>query len=120
MNQYYAGGDPDNSFAFNGYSIATLVVEVLRRCGDDFTREHLVEVVTHLHGVTLLIWSRAPRLATRRPIKTPTSSFGFTALTAHTLCHMGASSAKNDEGAKAAAIPDLLSSMVGLSGPIRG
>jgi branched-chain amino acid transport system substrate-binding protein len=27
--------------------------EALRRCGDDLTREHLVDVVTHLRGVHL-------------------------------------------------------------------
>jgi branched-chain amino acid transport system substrate-binding protein len=31
-----------------------LFAEVLRRCGDELTREHLLEVVTHFHGVHLL------------------------------------------------------------------
>jgi branched-chain amino acid transport system substrate-binding protein len=53
MKRYYPGGDPTNAFALNGYSIAILVAEVLRRCGDELTREHLIDVATHLQGVTL-------------------------------------------------------------------
>jgi branched-chain amino acid transport system substrate-binding protein len=48
MKRHDPNGDPDDSFAFLGYSQATLVAEVLRRCGDE-----LIEVVTNLKGVRM-------------------------------------------------------------------
>jgi ABC-type branched-subunit amino acid transport system substrate-binding protein len=53
MRQYYPNGNIDNDFALVGYSNATLFAEVLRRCGDELTREHLLSVATHLQGVHL-------------------------------------------------------------------
>lgn len=53
MRQHYPGGNIDNGFALVGYSNATLFAEVLRRCGDELTREHLLYVATHLQGVHL-------------------------------------------------------------------
>jgi hypothetical protein len=38
---------------FVGYSNATLFADVLRRCGDNLTRENLMAVSTHLQGVHL-------------------------------------------------------------------
>jgi ABC-type branched-subunit amino acid transport system substrate-binding protein len=51
MRTYYPKGDIDNSFAFTGYSNAALFAEVLRRCGDNLTRENLMAVATHLEGI---------------------------------------------------------------------
>jgi ABC-type branched-subunit amino acid transport system substrate-binding protein len=51
MNRYYPRGDTKNVFAFIGYSNAALFAEVLRRCGDNLTRENLMAVATHLQGV---------------------------------------------------------------------
>jgi ABC-type branched-subunit amino acid transport system substrate-binding protein len=53
MRAYYPSGDINNNFAFVGYSNAVLFSEVLRRCGDDLTRENLMEVATHLHDVRM-------------------------------------------------------------------
>jgi branched-chain amino acid transport system substrate-binding protein len=53
MRAYYPSGDINNNFAFVGYSNAVLFAEVLRRCGDDLTRENLMEVATHLHDVRM-------------------------------------------------------------------
>jgi branched-chain amino acid transport system substrate-binding protein len=64
MKHYYPAGDPENAFALNGYSDAILVTEVLRRCGDELTREHLIDVVTHLQGMRL-------------PFMVPGTSFSF-------------------------------------------
>ena len=51
MRTYYPKGDTKNSFAFTGYSNAALFTEVLRRCGDNLTRENLMTVATHLQSV---------------------------------------------------------------------
>ena len=53
MQRYYPNGNTSDGFAFTGYSNATLFAEVLRRCGDDLTRENLMAVATHLQGVHL-------------------------------------------------------------------
>jgi branched-chain amino acid transport system substrate-binding protein len=53
MRRYYPNGNIDNGFALVGYSNATLFAEVLRRCGDELTREHLQWVATHLQRVHL-------------------------------------------------------------------
>ncbi|WP_298261910.1 ABC transporter substrate-binding protein [Bradyrhizobium sp.] len=53
MQKYYSNGNTRDAFAFTGYSNATLFAEVLRRCGDDLTRENLMAVATHLQGVYL-------------------------------------------------------------------
>jgi ABC-type branched-subunit amino acid transport system substrate-binding protein len=50
MAKHYPEGDPDNAFTLFGYSVAMAVTESLRRCGDDLTREKLLDVVTHMEG----------------------------------------------------------------------
>ena len=51
MRDYYPEGDVADQLAVNGYGYAALFAEVLRRCGDDLTRAHVMEVATHLDGV---------------------------------------------------------------------
>jgi branched-chain amino acid transport system substrate-binding protein len=53
MHTYYPRGDTNDGFAFTGYSNATLFAEILRRCGDNLTRENLMAVATHLERVRL-------------------------------------------------------------------
>jgi branched-chain amino acid transport system substrate-binding protein len=48
MRTYYPQGDVNDGFTFVGYSNAVLFADVLRRCGDDLTRENLMAVATHL------------------------------------------------------------------------
>ena len=54
VKQHWPSGDPDSNLSMGGYANALLFTEVLRRCGDELTREHLLDVVTHLHGAHLL------------------------------------------------------------------
>jgi branched-chain amino acid transport system substrate-binding protein len=51
MRRYYPEGDIGDEFAFVGYANAALFAEVLRRCGDDLTRENVMAVASHLQGV---------------------------------------------------------------------
>ena len=53
MHRYYPEGDVTDAFAFVGYSNAALFAEVLRRCGDDLTRENLMAVASHLNRVRM-------------------------------------------------------------------
>lgn len=51
MREYVPGVDPDDGGGPLGYGVAFVMVEVLKRCGDELTRAHLLDVVTHLHGL---------------------------------------------------------------------
>jgi branched-chain amino acid transport system substrate-binding protein len=51
MRKYDADGDPDNILNFLGYSVGFHIAEMLRLCGDDLTREHLVDVATHIESM---------------------------------------------------------------------
>jgi len=53
MRKYYPKGDLADQLTIAGYSYAVLFAEVLRRCGDNLTRENLMKVATHLEGVRL-------------------------------------------------------------------
>ena len=51
MHKYDPDGDVTDQFTFAGYSNAVLFADVLRRCGDELTREHLMQLVNHLQNV---------------------------------------------------------------------
>ena len=48
MKEWNDGGDPDDGSAVTGYISAWLTVEVLKRCGNDLTRDNLMKVVTSI------------------------------------------------------------------------
>ena len=48
MKEWNGGGDPDDQSAVTGYISAWLTTEVLKRCGDDLTRDNLMKVVTSI------------------------------------------------------------------------
>lgn len=48
MKERNAGADPNDQSAVTGYISAWLTVEVLKRCGNDLTRENLMKVVTSI------------------------------------------------------------------------
>jgi branched-chain amino acid transport system substrate-binding protein len=51
MARHFAGTDPADQYAYAGWSTAHVFAAVLQQCGDDLTRENLLNVVTHLHGL---------------------------------------------------------------------
>jgi branched-chain amino acid transport system substrate-binding protein len=53
MAKYYPEGDKDSSFNTYGYSTTQLLVEVLKRCGDELTRENVMKQATSLKNVQL-------------------------------------------------------------------
>ena len=53
MEKYYPDGDKGSLFNTYGYSTTQLLIEVLRRCGDDLTRENVMKQATSLKGVVL-------------------------------------------------------------------
>ena len=48
--QYLPNVDPDNTVAFAGYGQVVTMAEILRRCGDDLTRENVLKQATLLAG----------------------------------------------------------------------
>src|SRR5438876_10973973 len=53
MARYYPEGDKTNVFTVYGYSVAQTLVEVLRQCGDDLTRENVMRQAAGLRGLQL-------------------------------------------------------------------
>ncbi len=53
MAKYFPEGDKDSSFNTYGYSTTQLLIEVLKRCGDDLTRENVMKQATSLKDVQL-------------------------------------------------------------------
>jgi branched-chain amino acid transport system substrate-binding protein len=51
MKAHFPEADPNDNYAWSGWSNAHVFAEVLKKCGDDLTRENLMRVVTHLTGV---------------------------------------------------------------------
>ena len=53
MDKYYPDGDKTNSFVVEGYVAARALVQVLQQCGDDLTREHIMNQAANLHALAL-------------------------------------------------------------------
>lgn len=63
--KYLPNVDPDNTIAFQGYSQAVTMAEILRRCGDELTHENVLKQATNLDGY-------------RAPVFLPGITYGFT------------------------------------------
>ena len=53
MDAYYPEGDRKSIFTTYGYSAAELLVQVLRQCGDDISRQNIMRQATNLKAVKL-------------------------------------------------------------------
>ena len=53
MDAYYPEGDRKSIFTTYGYSAAELMVQVLRQCGDDVSRENVMRQAASLKNVRL-------------------------------------------------------------------
>jgi ABC-type branched-subunit amino acid transport system substrate-binding protein len=53
MAKYFPEGDKDSLFNTYGYSTTQLLIEVLKRCGDDLTRENVMKQAASLKDVKL-------------------------------------------------------------------
>ena len=53
MAQYYPEGDKNSSFNTYGYSTSQMLVQVLKQCGDDLTRENVMKQATSLKNVVI-------------------------------------------------------------------
>src|SRR5690348_3506751 len=48
--QYLPNVDPDNTIAYAGYGQVVTMTEILRRCGDELTRENVLKQAANLNG----------------------------------------------------------------------
>ncbi len=53
MEKYYPEGDKNSNFNTYGYGNAQLMVEVLKRCGDDLTRANVMKQATSLSNIKI-------------------------------------------------------------------
>ncbi len=53
MDKYYPDGDKTSSFNTYGYSTTQLLIEILKKCGDDLTRDNVMKQATSLKNVQL-------------------------------------------------------------------
>jgi ABC-type branched-subunit amino acid transport system substrate-binding protein len=53
MKRYYPDGNVADVFNVAGYSYAQALVEILKRCGDDLTRENVMKQATNLKSIEL-------------------------------------------------------------------
>ena len=53
MAKYYPEGDKMSSFNGYGYSTSQMLIEILKRCGDDLTRDNIMKVASNLPGIQL-------------------------------------------------------------------
>jgi len=53
MAKYYPEGDRNSSFNTYGYMTAQLLIQVLKQCGDDLTRENVMKQATSLKDVQI-------------------------------------------------------------------
>jgi hypothetical protein len=51
MAKYYPAADISDGLTLAAYSVSTGLIEVLKRCGDDLTRENVMKVVADLDFV---------------------------------------------------------------------
>jgi branched-chain amino acid transport system substrate-binding protein len=51
MDKYYPDGDKNSNFNTYGYGNAALLVEVLKRCGDDLTRANVMKQAASLSNI---------------------------------------------------------------------
>jgi hypothetical protein len=49
MDKYFPDGDKTNNNNVYGYATAQTMVQVLKQCGDDLTRENVMEKASHLN-----------------------------------------------------------------------
>jgi branched-chain amino acid transport system substrate-binding protein len=53
MDKYYPDGDKTSSFTVYGYTVAQTLVQVLKQCGDDLTRENVMKHAAGLKNLEL-------------------------------------------------------------------
>ena len=87
MRKYYPDGNPDDIINVYGYGAAQTLVQVLKQCGDDLTRENVMRQAANLKDLEVpALAARASGSTPARPISIPSSRFSSCASTARPGC----------------------------------
>lgn len=71
MKQWMPGDDPNDSVAANGYTMIMMSVELLRRCGDELTRENVLKQALNVKEFELPMLLPGVRINTTPDDRTP-------------------------------------------------
>ena len=71
MKQWMPGDDPNDSVAANGYTMVMMTVELLRRCGDELTRENVLKQALNVKEFELPLLLPGVRINTTPDDRTP-------------------------------------------------
>ena len=64
MRQYSPSADPTDKFSVAGYYNASMVVALLKSCGDNLTRQNILTQATHMQQVQIPMLLPGIRLTT--------------------------------------------------------
>ena len=53
MRQYYPEGDPNDNSNIYAYTLAQILIHVLKQCGDDLTRENVMRQAANIKDLEL-------------------------------------------------------------------
>jgi len=53
MDKYFPDGDKSSSFSTYGYTVAQTLVQILKQCGDELTRENVMKQAANLKDVDI-------------------------------------------------------------------
>jgi branched-chain amino acid transport system substrate-binding protein len=53
MDRYYPDGDRTSAFTVSGYSAAQTMIQVLKQCGDDLSRDNVMRQAANLHDLKI-------------------------------------------------------------------
>jgi len=53
MDRYFPDGDKSSSFSTYGYAVAQTLVQILKQCGDELTRENVMKQAANLKDVDI-------------------------------------------------------------------
>jgi hypothetical protein len=71
MRQWAAKEDPEDPTALLGYIWAQMLVEVIRRCGDDLSRENLMKQATTISDLQMPMFLPGIKINISSTIRTP-------------------------------------------------
>jgi branched-chain amino acid transport system substrate-binding protein len=64
MDKYYPDGDKEDSGTVFGYGVSQGIVQVLKQCGDDLTRENIMRQAANLNNIEIGVYLPGTRIKT--------------------------------------------------------
>jgi branched-chain amino acid transport system substrate-binding protein len=80
MDKYYPGGDKASAFTVYGYLLAQTMIQVLKQCGDELTRENVMKQAANLKNLELGMLLPGIRINTAPDARLPPIPLGYRAV----------------------------------------